>query len=241
MKKVVFTALLLITWEVIAVFSSVSETVFPRLSQVLLAMVQKPELLIGAVYSLSSIILAIILCFLISAIFLAGSAAFPLVKEVLDYFCSLLGPIPGAAILPIIIVWSGLGFRSLVIILLHSSVWAIWPLLSNSLLSLQLKYRRLLAAYKIPIKNQILGVFIPGLSRQWLSALEIAWSRSWRALIAAEMLFGVSGTHTGIGREIYERRMYMDTEGMFAAVLLIALTGIVFESFIKRLGNCSYE
>jgi NitT/TauT family transport system permease protein len=51
------------------------------------------------------------------------------------------------------------------------------------------------------------------------------------------MIFGIVGAQTGLGWMIYERRMYMDTEGLYAGLIMIAFCGVLFESLIFKKRN----
>ena len=67
-----------------------------------------------------------------------------------------------------------------------------------------------------------------------MTGLQISWSRGWRALISVEMIFGMVGNQTGLGWLIYERRMYMDTAGLIAGLIAIAICGILFETLFLK-------
>jgi len=73
-----------------------------------------------------------------------------------------------------------------------------------------------------------------GAAEDLRSALGVAWSRGWRALISVEMIFGITGSQSGLGWLLYERRMYMDTAGLYAGLAAVALCGILFETWIFR-------
>ena len=73
---------------------------------------------------------------------------------------------------------------------------------------------------------------LPASIPQIISGLKIAWARAWRALISAEMLFGITSGKGGLGWYIYDRRIFMDTPGMYAGLMVLVLIGLIFESLI---------
>ena len=81
-----------------------------------------------------------------------------------------------------------------------------------------------------PLKSQLMHA-LPHL----LSGVKIAFARSWRALIGAEMVFGAMGTTGGIGWYIFKQRTFMNTSGLFAGILTVILVGILVESALFRL------
>ena len=55
------------------------------------------------------------------------------------------------------------------------------------------------------------------------------WARAWRGLISAEMIFGTTSSGAGIGWFIFMKRTNVDIAGVFAALLVIIVIGIVVE------------
>jgi NitT/TauT family transport system permease protein len=60
----------------------------------------------------------------------------------------------------------------------------------------------------------------------------MGWVRAWRGLIAIEMIFGTTGSGAGIGWYIFMKRTNLNYAGMFAALIVIILIGIVMEYFV---------
>ena len=63
----------------------------------------------------------------------------------------------------------------------------------------------------------------------FFSVLLIGWGRPWRALISAEMVFGMIGTLGGIGYFIYTNRAYGNMTRVMAGVLVVIILGIFFD------------
>jgi NitT/TauT family transport system permease protein len=65
-----------------------------------------------------------------------------------------------------------------------------------------------------------------------LAGLKSGWARGWGAAISAEMIFGASGGIGGIGWYIFNKRVFMDTAGVYAGLLIIIAVGIFVEDFV---------
>ena len=78
----------------------------------------------------------------------------------------------------------------------------------------------------------IMDIYLPASLPSILSGLKVGWARAWRALISAEMIFGVSGAVGGLGWFIYVKRYQMDTAGTFAALVVIMIIGILIEHLL---------
>jgi len=80
----------------------------------------------------------------------------------------------------------------------------------------------------------ITGVYIPASVPSILTGFKMGWSRAWRALISAEMVFGATGAVGGLGWDIYTKRSYLDMPGMFASLLVIMAVGVIVEDIIFK-------
>jgi NitT/TauT family transport system permease protein len=75
---------------------------------------------------------------------------------------------------------------------------------------------------------------IPNAFPYILSGLKIAWARSWRALVSAEMVFGASGVVGGLGWFIYKTRYFMDIEAVFAGLISVIIIGMLVDEFLLK-------
>jgi len=84
----------------------------------------------------------------------------------------------------------------------------------------------------IGLKNLrlVTSVMVPSAFPYILTGFKIAWSNSWRSLVAAEMIFGASGGQGGLGWLIYQKRFFLETPAVFAALFVIILIGILVEN-----------
>lgn len=229
--------LLLLGWELIARFGSVPAVLFPSVGKVLIRwfeMLRYEALITKTIYSVSLVLGAITISLIMVFLILLISEKSGYIKENASFFNAVLSPIPGVAILPLVIIWFGLSTLSMMIILVHASMWPLWSQLSTTLEKLNLQFERFVRSYRIHWTRQVYHIYILGMRKDIFSSLGVAWSRGWRALISIEMIFGMSGQYSGLGWLIFERRMYMDTAGLYAGVLMIALCGVVFETLLFK-------
>lgn len=234
--KMIFILLVVLTWELTARSGIFPATVFPGFSDVLLSFfegVKNGLIPIKTAYSLSVIIKGMFLSILI-ALFLSSLANLSqLAANIVDTLNSILHPLPGIALLPVAILWFGMGEMSLLFIIMHS---VIWPMVVNFITG----YKAIPRIYTELGQNLglrgvklIWGIVLPSSLPYILSGVKIGWARAWRAVIAAEMVFGAAaGTAGGLGWHIYITRYLFDIAGTFAALLAIVIVGIVVEELI---------
>lgn len=227
-------------WELIASIRPDVQGVMPRLGAVLerfFRMLADGRLLTSVFYSMSAVLIALVLSFALAILFLYVSRR-GFLRSGVDTAAALFGSVPGVAILPLVILWFGLSRASLLWILVHAMIWPIWIAMSSAKDRMEERFGEFVVNYRIPYHRFFLQIVLQGSLSDCIAALRVAWSRGWRAVISVEMIFGLTGNGSGLGWLIYERRMYMDTAGMLAALLGLALCGLLFErGILARLGR----
>ena len=235
--KLSFILLLAMVWEVIAYSGHFPEALFPKLETILVRVVDlviNDALVMKAIYSISIVLIAMGISLGVAVVLAILGSRFEYMRINIDLLNAIASPIPGIAILPIVILWLGISRESMLVIMLHAMLWPLWTNMILAIDRIRTKYQRMMMAFKMPWSRRMTQVYMKGIVPDLVAGLEIAWSRGWRALLSIEMIFGIVGRQSGLGWLIYERRMYMDTAGMFAGLIAIAICGILFESIIFR-------
>ena len=105
----------------------------------------------------------------------------------------MFNPLPAIALLPLALLWFGLGIPSLVFVMVHS---VLWPLALNThtgFLSVSETLRMVGQNYGLRGVRYVVRILIPAAFPSILTGLKIGWAFAWRTLIAAELVFGVGG------------------------------------------------
>jgi NitT/TauT family transport system permease protein len=154
--------------------------------------------------------------------------------DVLGTLTAMLNPLPAIALLPVALIWFGLGPGSLIFVLTHSVLWAVALNAHAGFLGVPDAQR--MAARNAGLRGVrfVAKVLIPSAFPSILTGLRVGWAFAWRTLIAAELVFGVTSHSGGLGWFIYESRMEMDTPSVFAGLLAIILIGLFFEGVVFR-------
>ena len=145
---------------------------------------------------------------------------------------TLLHPLPGVALLPLVILWVGTGKTAITIIIVHGAFWPLMQNLLSGMESIPDIYFKVGDNYGFSTSEKIIRILIPATAPFLIAGLKIAWARAWRALISAEMIFGAAGLAGGIGWAIYRSRVFMDVAGIVSGLAVIIIIGIVVEKFV---------
>lgn len=237
LMKMSFVIVLTLIWEIVAYSGHYPEALFPKLEGIFVRFVDltlHDALLLKAFFSISIVLIAMVLSLLLALLIVAIGTRFEYVRVNTELLNAIASPIPGIAILPVIILWLGISQGAMMAIMIHAMLWPLWTNIVLAVDRVKIKYHRMMTAFKISRLKRLRHIYFEGILPDVIAGLEIAWSRGWRALLSIEMIFGIVGKQSGLGWLIYERRMYMDTAGMLAGLIAIALCGILFESVLFR-------
>ncbi len=232
LRQVVFIFLLLLIWQAVAASGRYSELLFPSLPSIwaaLLDSISTGEMWVHTQYSFYLIGIALGVGALLAFTLTALSMVSDLFADFVRTITTIFHPLPGVALLPIALLWFGIGKMSIIFILVHS---IIWPLILNTYTGFRSVSRtQLEVGRNIGLKGLrlVTSVMIPAAFPYILTGFKISWSNSWRSLVAAEMIFGASGGQGGLGWLIYQKRFFLETPYVFAALFVIILIGIFVE------------
>jgi NitT/TauT family transport system permease protein len=231
-RQALFIIVLAVIWESVASTGYVPPLLFPRFSHVIQALIKETlngEVLGRTWFSLSLVACGLSLATASAVVATALAMCSPLASECIETLMAILHPLPGIAILPIVILWLGTGSRSISAVIWFASVWPLIANLHTGLRSVpitQIEAGRNLGLQGVRLVRSVL---IPGAFPYILSGLRVAWARAWQALVASEMVFGASGGEGGLGWFIYKRRFFMEVPGVFAGMIVIVIIGLVVE------------
>jgi NitT/TauT family transport system permease protein len=155
-------------------------------------------------------------------------------NDLLETLTSAFNPLPAIALLPLALIWFGLGDLSIIFVLVHSVLWAVALNTHSGFRSVSNTLRMVGRNYGLKGPRYIAKILIPAAFPSILTGLKIGWAFAWRTLIAAELVFGVSSGKGGLGWYIYENKNMLDIPAVFAGLLTVILIGLTVENVIFR-------
>ena len=154
--------------------------------------------------------------------------------DLLELLTSMFNPLPAIALLPLALIWFGLGAGSIVFVIIHSVLWAVALNTHSGFLSVSNTLRMVGRNYGLRGLPYVARILIPAAFPSILTGLKIGWAFAWRTLIAAELVFGVSSGSGGLGWFIYENKNQLEIPNVFAGLFSVIIIGLVVENFIFR-------
>lgn len=155
--------------------------------------------------------------------------------DLLETMTAMFNPLPAIALLPLALIWFGLGPGSLVFVLVHSVLWAVALNTHAGFLGVSQTLRMVGRNYELKGLRYVLQILVPAAFPSILTGLKIGWAFAWRTLIAAELVFGVSSGQGGLGWFIFENRNVLDIPSVFAGLLTVIAIGLAVENGVFRI------
>ena len=176
-------------------------------------------------FTFSRITLGFCLAFCLSALLAIVSARFPLAETLLQPYMAAVQTVPVASFIVIALLW--LSGRRLSIFIAFLMVLPV--LYANFLQGIRAADGKLLEmarVFRMPLANRIRCIYTPVVRPYLLSACRSALGLCWKAGVAAEVIGVCSGS---IGGMLYDAKVYLEIEDLFAWTLVIVVISVVFE------------
>lgn len=234
LRKTVILVLLALIWEAVARYTA-NDLLLPTFLQTAVAfwdgMVSgelPAKVGVSLVVLLKGYVLGIVLAFGLTS--LAVSTQFG--RDLLGTLTSMFNPLPAIALLPLALLWFGLGDNSLIFVLVHSVLWALALNTYAGFLGVSETLRMAGRNYGLRGLRLVLHILVPAALPSILSGLKIGWAFAWRTLIAAELVFGASSGKGGLGWYIFQNRNELYTDKVFAGLAVVILIGLLVEGLV---------
>lgn len=223
--------LLLVLWAAVTLTGAVPGVLLPSPAAVLecfVRMLASGELvthtLASAARSLTGFVLASLVGIALGLIFSRFARAEKSVHLVLEAFRVT----PPLALIPLLILWLGIGEAPKIAIVFLSSFF---PIYLNTLTAFRTVDPKLLevgATLSFSRAETFRLILLPAAMPGILTGLRLGFGYSWRALVGAELIAASSG----LGFLINESGEYLKTDAVFVGILTIAVLGIAADALL---------
>jgi ABC-type nitrate/sulfonate/bicarbonate transport system permease component len=146
-------------------------------------------------------------------------------------FTSALFPVPKIALLPLLILWLGIGEASKVATI---ALGVFFPMAISSYAgvdNVQRNLIRMAQSFNVPFHAIVLKIVVPAMLPSILSGCRISASIALILVVSAEMI----GANTGIGALLLTSGNLMQTDQLMAGLVAISILGLLVGAFISWL------
>jgi sulfonate transport system permease protein len=240
---------LVVVWELYTRIGGINELMFPTFTKTFIALVDalmNAGLLTNIWNSLSLLVTGYVIGISIAAVLVVLGVWTRFGSDLLTTLTAMLNPLPAIALLPLAMIWFGLGNQAVIFTLLHSIIWPVALNTHAGFQGVSETMRMVGRNYGLKGLPYIVKILIPAAFPSILTGLRIGWAFAWRTLIAAELVFGgqVMDTSGALGAEgsnagglgwiIFQNQMENQTPYVFAGLFTVIIVGIVIENGFFR-------
>jgi NitT/TauT family transport system permease protein len=235
-RKGILLLLLAVIWQTYATALE-NPLLFPKFSETLGAFydnIKNGVLLQRGWFSIKVLLMGYFAGMFLASVLTALAITSRIGNDLLETLTAMFNPLPAIALLPLALIWFGLGNGSLVFVLIHSVLWPVALNTHSGFMSVSNTMRMVGRNYGLTGPRYVMKILIPAAFPNILTGMKIGWAFAWRTLIAAELVFGVSSGSGGLGWFIYENKNQLEIANVFAGLFSVIIIGLVVENFIFR-------
>ncbi len=140
----------------------------------------------------------------------------------------LLYPVPKIALLPLFVLWLGIGELPKLVIIALGAFFPVFINTRHGMSRLPRRYDEVVAVYPVGTRYYVRRILLPGVYPSVFAGLKLAAGSALVLLVAAEML----AADTGIGALILQYGDLMLTASLLACVTVLAAAGLVIQYLI---------
>ena len=148
-------------------------------------------------------------------------------------FFNILRPIPAIALVPIAIVWFGIGEESKYFVIAYTVFLAVWLATHHGMEHVPETYIRASRSLGAPLWREFFEVVVPAAAPHIFAGLRFGAALSFLSLVAAEL----TGSSAGIGYRLEEARQYFQVDRMFVGLIQLGLLGAMLDAFFVYAGK----
>ncbi|CAO3360882.1 ABC transporter permease [Azospirillum palustre] len=236
LRRLLVLAAVAALWQAVAVWQN-NPLMFPTFTDTAAALwdaIRRDNLLSMAWTSLAVLLKGYAVAVVLAVLLTTVAVSTRIGNDLLSTLTSMFNPLPAIALLPIAMLWFGLGEVSLIFVLVHA---VLWPLALNThagFTSVSETLRMAGRNYGLGSFRYVVTLLIPAAFPAILTGLKVGWAFAWRTLIAAELVFGVSSGKGGLGWFIFQNRNELYIDKVFAGLVTVILIGLLVENVVFR-------
>ena len=171
--------------------------------------------------------------------FLCGSAigiplglaigSFRFVRYLLEPFTEFFRFIPATAMITVAVIWFGIGEGSKIFLIVYTTVFIVTLNTAAGVGAIAPNKIRAAKALGASTRQVFLFVALPATAPHILTGMRLAMGNSFVTIVAAELI----ASNAGLGKMIWDARLYMLVDQIFVALLTLGLLGFATDRLFR--------
>lgn len=151
------------------------------------------------------------------------------VRVLLEPFTEFLRFIPSVAMITIAVIWLGIGEESKVFLIIYTTIFIVIIATCAGVAGVDRDKIRAARSLGANRRQVFFHVTIPATVPAILTGMRIAMANSFTTIVAAELV----AANEGLGKMLWDARMFMLVEDIFVALLCLGFMGFVVDRLFR--------
>ncbi|MBI2549407.1 ABC transporter permease [Candidatus Woesearchaeota archaeon] len=236
-NKVIYLVLLilffLLCWHFAVIFFHLNKTLYPTPSRVFSSFFESKNLFLDLQTSLLRLLLGSVVGIVSGILFGIITGHFSHINEIFGTFTNFFRFIPPLALVPLFLLWFGIGEGSKIGLLAWTCFFPVWISTYNGVKNLENKYYYVAKSLEIRGFYFLREVLFKGSLNYILNGTRIGIGIAFSVLIAAEMI----GAYAGLGYRIFFLQSVYRVDMMIAYIVVLGSLGIIIDRLFVLLSK----
>lgn len=227
---------LILFWMLLRASGLIDPALLPSPQEVLItfwSQLTHGDLLIGAWMSVQRVMLGLFFGMLLAVPvgFLIGW--YKPVRRFVDPLINFFRALPPIALIPLVIVYLGIGETAKVVILFYASFFAAVIVMYEGMMQISPVYIRVARTLGATDLEIFLKVMMPMTVPHMLTALRVALGVAWATLVAAELV----AAQQGLGAMIQNASAFFDLRTIYLGIICIGVLALFMDIALRKLSK----
>ncbi|MCC6800697.1 MAG: ABC transporter permease subunit [Anaerolineae bacterium] len=156
-----------------------------------------------------------------------------LVRAVLDPIVEILRPLPPLALIPLLILWSGIGSRTQILLITYGTFIVMVITSYEAVRNVPPIYLQAADTLGATPLQKFRRVVIPAIIPDVFGGIRVATAASFGYAVAAELI----GAQSGLGYRLILARRYLRTDHIVVILIVIAILAFIADQVTRRMND----
>ncbi|MDR0447717.1 MAG: ABC transporter permease [Treponema sp.] len=157
----------------------------------------------------------------------------PVLRRIFHGLFEMIRAVPPLAMIPLLILWFGLGEGSKLAVILLASFFPVFLNAQSGFDTMDSNWLELSRSLELSFPRHLFSVLIPASLPQIITGLRLGFGYAWRALLGAELFAAASG----LGYLITDSQAMARIDRVFVGIISIGILGAFFDALLRFLAR----
>jgi ABC-type nitrate/sulfonate/bicarbonate transport system permease component len=156
-----------------------------------------------------------------------------LIRAISDPVVEILRPLPPLALIPLLILWSGIGSRTQIALIAYGSFIVMVITSYEAVRNVPPIYLQAASTLGATSFQKFRRVVIPAIIPDMFGGIRVATAASFGYAVAAELI----GAQSGLGYRLILARRYLRTDNIVVILIVIAVLAFIADQIVRRINT----